>query len=78
MTDNHANAVGHDTTGDRAEEAYTAAARLLATQPGSIQRALAAHRRTPDGRCSSCGTTSRWPCAVVAIAHRAARLTNNS
>ncbi|WP_219414063.1 hypothetical protein [Pseudonocardia nigra] len=66
----------HESPGDRAEQAFTAAARLLATQPGSIQRALATHHHAPDGRCAACGTISRWPCAIATIAQRAARLTN--
>jgi hypothetical protein len=55
-----------------AEEAFTAAAHLLASQPGAVRRALATHRRAPNGCCAACGATTRWPCAIAAIAHRAA------
>lgn len=58
----------------RAREAFTAAAQLLATQPEAVQRALIEHRRTTDGRCHRCGPTTRWPCAVVTIAHQAVEL----
>lgn len=56
----------------RAEAAFTAAAELLAADPGAVQRALAAHHRAPNGRCAACGPVGRWPCAVATIAHRAA------
>lgn len=58
----------------QAQEAFTAAAQLLATQPEAVQRALIEHRRTADGRCHRCGPTTRWPCAIATIARQAVTL----
>jgi hypothetical protein len=58
----------------QAQEAFTEAAHLLASQPGAVQRALIEHRATADGRCRRCGATTRWPCAMATIAHQAVPL----
>lgn len=57
-----------------AQEAFTAAAELLATHPVAVQHALIEHCRTPDGRCRRCGPITHWPCAMATIAHQAVTL----
>lgn len=48
-----------------------AAARYLATDPEAVERALATHVRTRNGRCAACGRRVHWPCAVASSAARA-------
>lgn len=51
------------------------AARLIRSETGAADRLLAHHRAGHDGRCSGCGrSVERWPCVLVAIAHRAQEL----
>lgn len=41
-------------------------------QPGNAERALAQHRRLPDGLCSGCLTQlTDWPCSVANFALQA-------
>jgi hypothetical protein len=41
---------------------------------GNAERALAQHRRLPDGRCSGCLTQlTEWPCSVANFALQALR-----
>lgn len=52
-----------------------AAVLFLSAQPGAADRALAAHRRRPDGHCTGCFHHAvRWPCCLAALALRAVEL----
>jgi hypothetical protein len=61
---------------ERADEArrtcIAAAVAFVAAQPDGSRRALARHRRLPNGACAGCLTTpTRWPCTIATIARLA-------
>ena len=70
------------TAGEMSEPAQACievAARYLASEPESVQRALARHRADTNGRCTGCGSSNaRWPCATAASARRALELISDT
>jgi anthranilate phosphoribosyltransferase len=59
---------------------WLAFAAVLATMPDLVERLMAAHTPTPDGRlCTACTTPGQgtpqapWPCAIALVAAEAAR-----
>jgi hypothetical protein len=57
-----------------ADDCLQLAARLLASDDGAPERALALHRRRPDGGCACCGPRGGpWPCFTASAAREALR-----
>jgi hypothetical protein len=59
---------------------WRAFATVLVTMPELVERLMAAHTPTPDGRwCTACTTPGQgtphapWPCAIALLAAEAAR-----